>query len=389
MSDPAAVAASITIPSPSPQARWNYLRAHLDQWYYALDYEALEITLAAAHAHYAIDADPVWLTITGVSGSAKTSTMIQSLSGLPNTRVISDLTPRTFISHFQGKTGPGLLSQIGKSGLLLFKDLTTLLSKREDDRAEVIAQLREIYDGKLVRYTGTADKPSWEGKITVIAACTPALERAWGLKRDLGERFVNVRWPRNGSIELARYAARQRGNEAVILATTQRLGKDFASRPSKQLAPLPDALGEVTARYAQMTATLRANVSRDSRGRNEIIDIPSIEEPTRLNKTFELIVSAYASLYSRDPEDADLRLAKRVAWDSVPFSRELVTKCFSGGQALTVSELSRRTSIPATTTRRICEDLEALGVLTKNSSPMTDEEFHVREDFAETLRFCF
>jgi len=42
--------------------------------------------------------------------------------------------------------------------MLLFKDFTTVLEKQKDERREIIAQLREIYDGFYSKKFGTIDE---------------------------------------------------------------------------------------------------------------------------------------------------------------------------------------------------------------------------------------
>lgn len=375
--------------STATPAAWTRLASHITDWFYRPDLEALEVAVSAAVAHYGVESDPVWLFVLGPSGSGKSSVIINALSGLPKTWVMGDLTTKTFISHFKGKENAGLLHQIGASGLLLFKDFTTIISKRDDDRNEIAAQLREIYDGKWRRDTGVGGTPGWEGKITVIAAATPALERAWSLKRELGERFVTVRWPRIGGARMARQAAAQRGREPEIARKMKELTFELCcARPLAKPAPLNDLWGERTANLADMVARLRGSVVRESYGKHEIIDVPSIEEPSRLNKTLELLVSSHAALWEREPGADDYRIAKRVAFDSIPSLRKSIFEFLKDGALITQSELCNALDLPESSVRYQCEELAALKVLKANVSLAGQVEYQLASCFQDAVKIA-
>jgi hypothetical protein len=63
-----------------------------------------------------------------------------------------------------------LLREIGERGVLVIKDVTSILSMNRDLRTQVLGALREIHDGSWVRKAGTDGGVSipWEGRIVVI-----------------------------------------------------------------------------------------------------------------------------------------------------------------------------------------------------------------------------
>jgi hypothetical protein len=353
------------VSSPAALA-WKQLCAYLNEWYYKPDTEALAIALAAATAHYGITGDPVWLFVVGPSSSGKTGIVINALSALPSTHDMGDLTSKTFISHYDSKNkDSGFLHEMGESGILLFKDFTTILSKREDERNEITAQLREIYDGKFSRRTGVGGKSLWRGKVTVIAAATPAIERAWMVKRELGERFVMVKWPRSGHDEMAMTAHRQRGQERTIGARVRDLTKQFClDRQLAAATALPDKLARQLAALSSMTAVLRASVTRNSSGAREVIDIPCPEEPGRLMKVLALLCSSHAALFEHaEPNEEDVAIARRVALDSIPDLRRKMIESIPLGAKISRADLYRLTGIPPSSILWAAQELEALGVV--------------------------
>ena len=74
-----------------------------------------------------------------------------------------------------GATG-GLLREIGEFGVIVLKDFTTILSMHRESRAEILAALREIYDGEWTRSVGSegARTLHWKGKVGLVAASTAA-----------------------------------------------------------------------------------------------------------------------------------------------------------------------------------------------------------------------
>ncbi len=186
-----------TIPSAVSQT-WQAYTSHVSQHWRLPDLESVEICLAAAVAHNS-PADPVSLFVIGPPGSGKTSININTLWSLPHTYIIGNLSTKALYSSFKGVKDPGLLQQLPRDakdrsqGMFLFKDFTTMLSKRSHDHMEIMGQLREIADGYYSSRCGVGAEAIWKGKVTMFAACTYAIDRAWSVRSELGERFLSVR----------------------------------------------------------------------------------------------------------------------------------------------------------------------------------------------------
>ena len=64
------------------------------------------------------------------------------------------MTERTLASGKEvedGKPDPSLLARL-HDGYVLLKDFTSVLSMRHESRQVVLAQLREVYDGRFVKH---------------------------------------------------------------------------------------------------------------------------------------------------------------------------------------------------------------------------------------------
>lgn len=347
------------------QSLWSSYTKHLTDWFSSPDIEAAQIVLATAASHFHKGCDPVWLFILGPSSGDKTSICINSLLDFPETHMKGEITPKTFLSGYTGTAHPSLLHKIG-SGILAFKDFTTFMSKRPEDQTEIAAQLREIYDGSFVKDTGKGITIPWKGKITVIAAATPALERAWASRRDLGERFLQVRLSRKDGLQQAEYAQRQRGKEEFISTRMRELARLFFQSSPTISDPRPMLSTHQTSRIAAMAEFVshcRGIVPRHP-VTNQICDLPQIENSARLSKALASLVSNHAALFRRTSiSEEDMKIGRRVALNSIPATRALVLDSIPLNGSLPTDRLELQSGLPQSTLSFITTELESLGIL--------------------------
>ncbi len=346
--------------------KWRAIEAHLTKWFHDFDMDALKIAFATMVSHQFSQDDPVWIFIVGPAGTGKT-VVINMISALPRTTVMGDLTPQTLLSGFNKGKGYSLLNTLGDSFVLLFKDFTTFLSKRPETRGEIASQLREVYDGKIARNTGASKGLTWSGKCTTICAVTPAVERAWTLMRDLGERFCTVRWPRGDGPAMAEKSMAQLGRGKQIMDELKEMTVDLWNCVPMMAAQIPDSALNIDLIYlAEMVSHLRGHVQRNAEGKHEISEVPEVEGPTRLAKAFTQVARGHASLMRRRTcTDEDLRLARRLALDTIPSTRRRV---WEGMLRMPYSDatpelLEAETTVPLNTVKWVLEDFAALGIV--------------------------
>lgn len=374
--DPQVVTPAVEIPQITiQQMKWNELALYIEANFHKPDLEALRCVLAAQRAHF-FEGDPVWLFVIGPSGSGKTSIVVACAAAVERTWVESSITTKSLLSGMSDGQKASLL-EIIQSGILIFKDFTTILSKREEEQKEIVSQFREVYDGRWSIRTGQRSA-IWEGKITVIAAVTPAIERAWAVHRDLGERFMQVRWFNNDSLKIANAARLQRGREKLIAAQMRKLTKDFFTKQTTT-PQLSDEDGERVDILATVIARLRGKVNRDTKTK-EVIDASQPEEPTRIAKSLDSLICHHAALFAREnvTED-DFRIAYRVGFDSVPHRRAQVMERIPLEEAIQPVKIATALNLPYTTVETTIEDLCALEVLTLSSSIV--KEVKINENF--------
>lgn len=350
------------------------LNSILETHFYQPDLQAVRIVLGTIKAHYLNIGDPAWLFVVAPPGSGKTTSTIMGASGLPEVILLSEFTENTFLSGFHGHVQPGLLEKLGtpsQSGstietagnaIFLAKDFTTVLSMRREKRAVILGQLREIHDGTFKRAFGTGVTKAWKGRVTIIAAVTPVLDRHYSIFSVLGERFLQVRWHRPDSAEAGEWAIRQQGQEAEIQRKVREAIERIFAASVESAPTLSSAMRTRIASVAEIIALGRTHVFRDSWNR-EIEYVPESEANTRVSKGLAAIARGIAALNRRtEVSESDLQDAFRVGLDCLPENRRRIPLAVVKGQEPSSVSLAR------TVYDREVEDLQALGILGEDKS---------------------
>src|SRR5262245_48080073 len=186
------------------------------------DMDAIDAVAATAAAER-LDGDPLWLLIVSGPGAAKTET-VQALfaCGAHITSTIQSegaLLSATSARARTKKATGGLLRKIGERGILVIKDVTSILSADRQVRGGVPAAIREIYDGRWERNVGTdgGQTLTWTGRIAVIGAVTTAWDTAHAVISAMGDRFVLLRIDYNeGRKPSGQRAIRNTGDETQM-----------------------------------------------------------------------------------------------------------------------------------------------------------------------------
>lgn len=363
--------------------KWTSLVDHLELNFYRPDIMALDVALTVAAAQFEPQMESIWLFVVGPSGSGKTSIIINSCCDLPNAHILGKITPHTFLSGFTGKKDASLLQRIG-SGIFLFKDFTTILSLRQEARTEIASQIREIADGYFCSDTGSKDKDEWRGKMSAIAAVTPIIEHYWALLRNMGDRFIQVRWPRLDGMKTADMARRQQGRETIIAAEMRALTLSFFTGPPKIAIPPPDLSAAQARRLsalAEIVSHLRANVERASEGTREIKDMPQIEQTGRLGKALPALARFHAALHRKlSIDEADMDIAIRVAMDSIPYTRMKVMEAIPPADVIGAVDVRRMLSITDSALKWTTDELVAVGAIVVSDNLTIGETVYQMSD---------
>ena len=373
---------------PEGQEVFGPLNEVLGEHFYKPDYQAIRIVLGTIKAHYLKVGDPAWLFAVAPPGTGKTTMSLMGASNLPDVYALSGFTDKTFISGFHVHKEPGLLEQLGDTmqdgqiyttrgdAIFLAKDFTTVLTMRRETRGEILGQLREIHDGQYSKRFGTGVTKIWRGRVSIIAAVTPVLDRYYSVFTTLGERFLQVRWHRPDSPEAGERAIDQQEKEKEIksevrAAVTKMFDASFTKVPN-----LSDEGRKRIANLAEVVAVGRTHVFRNSVGNREIEFIPEPESNTRISKGLAAIAKGLAALNNHsEVAEQDLQDVLRVGLDCLPERRRLILLAVSQGKDL------KSLGMATTTYRRELEELENLEIVVGAS----DNKWKLSEKFGHFL----
>ena len=241
--------------------------------------------------------DPVWMFIVAPSGAGKTE-LINTLSKVTGIYPLSSVTAHTFISG-QKRTGveTSLLFVI-KEGIITFKDFTSILSLQKDERAQVIGQLREIFDGAYSKTFGTGEKINWRGKIGLIGGVTTAIYVMREIYAVMGERFMMYAPILPDGLDMARRAMK---NTRIIPEYRLKLQESFAhyldqvvGTPTsvENIPSLSGKFMEELLKLAEFATRSRSPVDRSFGPNKEITFIHPPEIPTRFSSQLQSLAMA-------------------------------------------------------------------------------------------------
>jgi hypothetical protein len=323
-------------------------------------FDTVDLALATVVANR-LDGDPLWLFLVAPPSSGKTETLM-SLVDTQDVYPLNNLTPATFVSGYERKGEDASLLPRVDGKTIVMKDFTSILTMHRDARAEILSQLREIYDGAYSKDFGNGKHVEWRGKVGLLAGVTPVIDREYAFNAALGERFLLSRVRTAPARTLARRALEQRSREADQRRRLRQLVADFLTCVPLEPPPIPSDISEGLCALAEFAAVARSPIHFDYRG--EIDYIPEPEGPARLVKQLALMSQAL-SLVRAEPETslATYVTACAVAQDTLPAQRRVILEALLAperGETATTTEITEATKYPTSSARRYLQELTAL-----------------------------
>jgi hypothetical protein len=268
----------------------------------------------------------------------------------------------------------GLLRQIGDFGIVVCKDFGSVLSMRPDAKAEVLAALREVYDGAWTRHLGSdgGRTLSWKGKVGLLFGSTGVYDAHYSVIGTLGDRFL-----------LSRLAPAGRGQFDRALkhggAGTTRMREELAEAVARLFAgrrgePRPIADDEIRLidGIIMLAVRLRGAIERD-RQRREIEAVYGAEGTARIGLALERLLAGLDTLGVE--RGLALSVVRAVALDSVPPTRRRAYEHLhalrqngkDGKEVASTIAVAEVLALPSVTTRRVLEDLTAYGLIERRT----------------------
>jgi len=336
------------------------------RWFYLPDDAPLRFVLSLVIGN-CLQGDPLWGMLVGPSGSCKTE-ILNALTGLSFVIPLDALTPKTLLSGKEKKQPhTSLLKRIPDGAILLVRDFSTVLAMREEDRAEVFAQLRKVYDGHFSRATGESGELTWTRKLGLICGCTSEIEEARSFMARLGERFLYLRMPpierERAAIQAIQNREQLKQMRTELLDATRTF---FQELKIPNHVEIPEELEKCLVKIANFVSLARTPVPRD-RYTREIRDKPNPEMPTRLGQQFAQLACGHAAMHGRSVvTEEDVAFVAQVAKSCIPQRLSLMLALLlKASRPQPTSAIAAAIRLPTSTVRRDLEDLAALDLVTR------------------------
>lgn len=352
-----------------------------NEWIMQADPHVLKILCAAIIANK-LPGDPVWMFLIGPSSGGKTM-MLSMMNKLEEIYPLSNLTPNTFVSGQRGVQG--LLFDINHK-ILTFKDFTTILQLYQEARNEIMSQLREIYDGSYKKSYGTGEARAWTGKIGFIAGVTSIIDVTAQLYSALGERFIQYRLITPDRKQVALYSITGSSKKRVSQEEAKKKVQEYFARYIHGVTATLDQDDEMETteeqrerlvRITDFVTLARSPVMRDSSPAREVYYKPTSEMPARFTQQLNhlcmalMFMNRYEALSETNKkavgvltEDDEIAIYK-IALDSIPMMRRIMLQKVTEYDEITTQMCAALTNYPTNTTKRILEDLNVLGIITR------------------------
>ena len=369
---PAKLAAKAEPPADVTPVTLGQAITTFNTWLVLKDMGPIYAVLGALAANN-LPGDAVWLGIIALPLSAK-SEILNALIQAPRVEAAATLSMAALLSgtpkHQTGAGAKGgLLRKIGDFGVLVLKDFGSILSMRPDAKAELLAALREIYDGAWTRHVGVdgGRTLAWKGKLGLIFACTEAFDDHHTIITGLGDRFLLCRLaPASGKQQFKRAfdhtGATTKAMRAALAAAVAGL---FAGCAKRIPRPLADDEREKLGDVIKLAVLLRAHVNRNAYSR-EIESIHGAEGPGRIGLCLERLLAGLDVIGLA--RDQALALVKSIAMDSCPPIRRAAFERLTDAPQSTRA-IADMLKLPTTTARRALEDLAAQGLAVRERPP--------------------
>lgn len=353
--------------------------AQLNDSYHDLFYsedQALFSLLLAIVVGAKINTPVVWIYLVGPSSGGK-GTVLSALNKVPFATQISDLTPNTFLSGMKvAGQETSLLKKLGNNFLVTMKDFTTMMSKDETAQGQIMAQMREIYDGYITKVTGNGKEMKWgekdkPWKSTFIMATTEEIYHVQEKFVGMGTRAINYVFVPQDRKRTTRASFANKRNGAEFAERLASLQEDVAEFVAEMIAnapttfvAIPEDVENEIIDVADLSSQCRSVVKRNYKGEKDLA--LSAEFPMRMAEQLLGITQLMTYINGGVLTEDIKKCVYKCAFDSITKQRRMILEVAAKHPFIEVVGVAMAINYPPNLVRAWVEDLNMFGVLERH-----------------------
>jgi len=310
--------------------------------------------------------DPDIFGILGASGSLKTE-VIRSFGTNVNeyTYPLSSITAKTLVS---GKPGVEGVAEKLQHRVLVIKDLSTMLEKQKDERAQIFAQFRELIDGYIRFEYGNGEiKQVDDIHSSILFASTKTIERYYSMTASLGQRMLFFK-PESDPKQAMIQAKKNSGKKVIMRKELNTAMMGYLDHwvpvmQEDERATTPEEIDERMGSLCMFLALARTPIHHNYHGVMD--DVPEPEFPTRIASSIKRMIEVHAMINGRtEANEDDAAFGIRIIMDSIPTKRLHILNVLRIDKQKT-NEIALKANLPTDTAKIILDELHALNLVHK------------------------
>jgi hypothetical protein len=312
----------------------------------------------------------VWLYLIGAASGGKTSAL-SIFSKVPFLSQVSDFTQNTLLSGAQSSEHEtSLLKKLGDGFVIVMKDFTTILSKSEETQDVLMAQLREVYDGYITKFTGLGKEISWGKKdkparSVFIMASTEAIYKIQERFSEMGSRGLNYVLEDQDRKVTAKFSLKKSHGFNEKLVSIQDRMRDYVleqvSKLPKEFPDIPEEFENDIVEVSDFITLCRSTVLRDYRGVQNLA--LSAEFPMRVAKammaTAKMMIHLNGGVLTEDIK----RCVFKIGFDSIPKQTKIALKVLAENYRVNSGGVAQLINYPVKRAQEWMENLNMFGII--------------------------
>lgn len=353
------------------------------KWIYMKDTIAIDLALATAITRKS-ELVPLWIIMIAPSGSGK-SELIKPLEDKkqpPTTEIMSKITPNTFLSGVSKKKENYVdfaETLENNPKLFLTPDFAQFIKLDSKDKAQVWAQMRDIYDGFIERKAGLGVSKKVGGlRVNWLICSTPVIDSELLVHQELGTRELIYRFDKD-DVDKQDLMDRVWNNSSKMGEMRKELQFFVRSFIDKKESAglreieISDNVKKEIMVMAKTVSILRAATESDNYT-GELTNFVYEEMPTRILLQLKSIFIGLKNLDEKYTDQKALLVMERLVLSSIhPIRLRIIIELMNAGHAST-TELQKKVNIGYKTIKTQLDTASQLG-LVRYTQEDTDDDY--------------